>query len=160
MDDRHPDQGEGQDTAEQDLGQADLCQPGLQDLRSEAGYLRAQFPASVEAATLARQACGLLLPLAGGRHHDLKLLVSELVTNSVRHADVDGDNTVWLDVAVGPDRIRLDVADSGSGFQAPELPEPGVPRVGGWGLALVNQLCDRWGTSDKGSHVWAELAGG
>ena len=135
-------------------------QPGRQTSRPEAqedGYLRAQFPATGEAATLARQACGLLLPLAGDRRDDLELLVSELVTNSVRHADVDGDNTIWLEIAVGPDGIRIDVTDSGPGFKAPQLPEPGVPQVGGWGLVLVNQLCDQWGISDKGSHVWAEL---
>ena len=128
------------------------------DRGADGGYLRAQFPASGQAATLARQASALLLPLAGDRRNDLELLVSELVTNSVRHADVDGDNTIWLEIAVGPDRIRLDVADSGPGFKAPALPEPGVPQVGGWGLVLVNQLCERWGISDKGSHVWAELA--
>lgn len=122
------------------------------------GYLKAQFPASGEAATLARQALGLLLPLAGDRADDLELLVSELVTNSVRHADVDGDNTVWLEITVRPDGIRIDVADSGPGFSAPQPPEPGVPQVGGWGLVLVNQLCESWGISAKGSHVWAEIA--
>ncbi len=131
--------------------------PG-RDQGVDGGYFRAQFPASGEAATLARQACGLLSPLAGERSYDLTLLVSELVTNSVRHASVDGENIISLEVGVQPDGIRVDVSDSGPGFETPELPKPGVPQVGGWGLVLVNQLCERWGISDKGSHVWAELA--
>ena len=84
---------------------------------------------------------------------DLMLLVSELVTNAVRHARSDRFE-VRLDVA--PDRLRLEVHDEGAGF-VPEI-APYDDGTGGYGLFIVDQLADRWGVDrDEQGLVWLEL---
>lgn len=89
------------------------------------------------------------------RLEDVRLLVSELVTNGVLHGHADAGETLRLTIACDG-KLRVDVIDPGDGFV------PGAPRseaVGGWGLMLVDELADRWGVTRNGStHVWFELA--
>jgi anti-sigma regulatory factor (Ser/Thr protein kinase) len=86
----------------------------------------------------------------------LRLLVTELVTNSVRHAGA----TAWiaLDVELYANAVRVAVSDRGDGFEPPAIPTPHVDRPGGWGLCLVDRLADRWGVKrgDRTS-VWFEM---
>ncbi|MER7487523.1 SpoIIE family protein phosphatase [Streptomyces sp. NPDC126497] len=80
-----------------------------------------------------------------------ELVVSELVTNAIRHAG-------------GPVRLRLireralvcEVFDGGS--TAPHLRHPRATDEGGRGLLLVSQLAQRWGTRfvPDGKIIWAE----
>jgi anti-sigma regulatory factor (Ser/Thr protein kinase) len=93
---------------------------------------------------------------------DVRLLVSELVTNSVRHSDAEPPDAVRLEVAVDSETVRVEVADGGSGF-APRPRQPGQSKAGGWGLFLVDRLADRWGVAQNHlSRVWFEIdvAGG
>ncbi|HEY2601948.1 MAG TPA: ATP-binding protein [Thermoleophilaceae bacterium] len=91
------------------------------------------------------------------RLHDMRLLVSELVTNSVRHAVAGDSEQLELAVLVSKQCIHVSVTDPGPGFEAsPRSPDddPGS----GWGLFLVEQLSDRWGVEVNGStQVWFEL---
>jgi anti-sigma regulatory factor (Ser/Thr protein kinase) len=88
---------------------------------------------------------------------DVRLLVSELVTNSVRHSDVGPGDTVGLDVTLDARRIRVEVSDSGRGFE-PRPRKPGQSKAGGWGLFLVDRLADRWGVArNHFTHVWFEI---
>jgi anti-sigma regulatory factor (Ser/Thr protein kinase) len=88
---------------------------------------------------------------------DLRLLVSELVTNSVRHAGLEKMQTIELKVKLLPDTVRVEVNDQGTGF----TPTPRNDRSedqSGWGLYLVSRLADRWGVSSDGvTRVWFEL---
>lgn len=88
---------------------------------------------------------------------DLRLLVSELVTNSVRHAGLRDSQTIELKVKVVEDTVRVEVNDQGSGFE----PTPRTAQSedeSGWGLYLVSRLSDRWGVSSDGvTRVWFEL---
>jgi anti-sigma regulatory factor (Ser/Thr protein kinase) len=89
---------------------------------------------------------------------DVVLVISELVTNSVRHAGLDASDPVQLSVNVDGDTVRVAVRDMGPGFKPPPAPDdPG--HVGGWGLVLVEQLADRWGVESDGDAnvVWCEL---
>ena len=81
------------------------------------------------------------------------LVVTELVTNAVRH----GQSTVTLAVTVDDGRLLLEVTDDGSGV--PKVRHPGWQAVGGRGLLLVEALATRWGVrrSLDGKVVWAEL---
>lgn len=84
-----------------------------------------------------------------------QLLVTEVVTNSVRHARADA---VELAVNVEPDRLRVEVANPGAAFRPrsrEESPEPNP----GWGLFLVDELSDSWGVQadTTGQRVWFEL---
>jgi anti-sigma regulatory factor (Ser/Thr protein kinase) len=91
----------------------------------------------------------------------LRLLVTELVTNSVRHTECD---SLTLRVAVGKAAVLTEVADDGPSFDADAAVEAEQPadrgENTGWGLFLVQRLARDWGVKqDKHSkRVWFELA--
>jgi anti-sigma regulatory factor (Ser/Thr protein kinase) len=82
----------------------------------------------------------------------LQLVGTELVNNAVVH----GDGEITVTVAVTDERVRLDVADHGSG--APEVGVREGGEHGGWGLQIVNRLSSRWGVIEGTTHVWCEIA--
>jgi anti-sigma regulatory factor (Ser/Thr protein kinase) len=124
--------------------------------------LERDLAATPEAAAEARHALDVI-PTAGfpaGRQSDVRLLVSELVTNAVRHAELTPGDLIRLVVDTGDSRLRVEVHDPGGGF-VPVEPAPDPARPSGWGLYLVAELADRWGVeSDGTTHVWFELDGG
>ena len=88
---------------------------------------------------------------------ELRLLVTELVTNSVRHAASDR-GWIMLDVDIYANSVRVQVTDRGPGFQPDPKPRPHEDRPGGWGLCLVDRLADRWGVDrDEATAVWFEV---
>jgi anti-sigma regulatory factor (Ser/Thr protein kinase) len=90
-----------------------------------------------------------------GRHDDVVLVVSELVTNAVRH----GQGAPALRMSGTPTHVRIEVTDDD-----PTLPKPGTPRPtgGGWGLNLVQTLAADWGAARRngGKVVWCEMTAG
>jgi anti-sigma regulatory factor (Ser/Thr protein kinase) len=118
-----------------------------------------QFPPTDDAPTEARAALGVLAQiLAADVLEDLQLVVSELVTNSVRFGP---RRPITLSLDVDRDgMVRAEVVDQGDGEQAKvEMAlEPSVD--GGWGLYLVDHLTRRWGVEEGSTHVWFELGGG
>lgn len=84
-----------------------------------------------------------------------QLLVTELVTNSVRHA---GAEAVDLAVSVDPTKVRVEVTNPGAPFEPRRREEAEEPNPG-WGLFLVDELSDAWGVQgDAGrQRVWFEL---
>jgi len=117
-----------------------------------------RLSAAPEAAAEARRALDDLGgELPGGRMRDVRLLVSELVTNAVRHADLAGEDVIELVIELADHRLRVEVHDPGGGF-VPSAPSPDPARPSGWGLYLVAELADRWGVdSDETTLVWFEL---
>lgn len=90
---------------------------------------------------------------------DLRLLVSEVVTNAVRHTGAAPDARVRLVVEARPGVVRIEVHDEGVGFRAPSDPRPRPEGTSGWGLYLVGKLARSWGTvPPPDPHVWFELA--
>ncbi len=89
---------------------------------------------------------------------DLSLLVSELATNSVRHAGLRSRDLIQLRVEASDRMIRVDVSDPGAGFGA-SVPERDPKGPGGWGLFLTERLADRWGVDREGgwTTVWLEV---
>lgn len=91
------------------------------------------------------------------------LLVSELVTNSVRHGGLLPSEKIELRVEASARRLRVEVAEPGRGFEAQPEPQPrrdatGGGATGGWGLLLVDRLSTAWGVENDGStRVWFEL---
>jgi anti-sigma regulatory factor (Ser/Thr protein kinase) len=81
------------------------------------------------------------------------LVMSELVTNAVRH----GDGDIVTRVALVAGEVRIAVTDSGAAL--PELLPADPHRVGGVGLLIVDRLADRWGVDrfPGGKTVWATL---
>src|SRR2546423_11607944 len=106
---------------------------------------RYRLPHDPEAPAVARRALDPLQPaLDPDALEELRLLVSELVTNAVRHGRPVGDDGVELKVWLDRGMARVEVVDGGGGFSPPDgPPEGGQP--GGWGLVVVDRLADRWG---------------
>jgi serine phosphatase RsbU (regulator of sigma subunit)/anti-sigma regulatory factor (Ser/Thr protein kinase) len=117
-----------------------------------------RLPGGPGAAPLARQAVGELEPrLEHAMFANVRLLVSELVTNSVRHAQPSASGSVELRAKVFTDRVRIEVGDHGYGFDPREnvVSRDSPSR---WGLYLVDQLADRWGVSNSdATSVWFEI---
>jgi anti-sigma regulatory factor (Ser/Thr protein kinase) len=89
---------------------------------------------------------------------NVQLVVSELVTNGVRHGGSVGP--LWVSLAIQQDVVRLEVIDTGEGFDRGEvLRAPQNPAaVSGRGLHLVDAIADRWGlVSDGRTRVWVEF---
>jgi anti-sigma regulatory factor (Ser/Thr protein kinase) len=94
--------------------------------------------------------------LDGGWLFDLGVLVSEVVTNAVRHGGAQRDLTVVVHVALALEVLRVEVCDQGPGFTPPRTPRP-RPQGGGNGLVLLDRLSSRWGVAiDDGTCVWFE----
>jgi anti-sigma regulatory factor (Ser/Thr protein kinase) len=84
------------------------------------------------------------------------LLVSEVVSNAVRHSNGPPEQRISLDATVTDRFVRIAVTDAGSGFS----PRPRDPeRLGeGYGLFLVAKAASAWGVdTEDGTTVWFEL---
>jgi len=96
---------------------------------------------------------------------DAGLVLSELISNALRHATPLPDATVRVAWWLEGDCLEIAVSDGG-GPTVPAVNEPGSSAIGGRGLGIVDRLALRWGVDtapdgDGGSEtttVWAELA--
>lgn len=86
-----------------------------------------------------------------------KLLVSELVTNAVRHVPAGENDLIELVVAREDGHVRVEVADRGPGFTP--APRADLSEASsGWGLHIMSKIANRWGVEvDDGSRVWFEI---
>jgi anti-sigma regulatory factor (Ser/Thr protein kinase) len=86
---------------------------------------------------------------------DATLLVSEVVTNAVRHAR--SDLVLRASMTVG--RLRISVEDREGGTLPRPGASPGEEAESGWGLLLVEALSEAWGveTTPGGKRVWFDL---
>lgn len=96
--------------------------------------------------------------LAGQQLLDVAVLVSELVTNAVRHGGAGPDETIVVHLALAPEVLRVEVCDRGPGFDPPAVPRR-RSEGGGNGLVLLSRLSTSWGVAgDDGTCVWFERA--
>ncbi len=88
---------------------------------------------------------------------DAVLLISELVTNSVRHAGAAAGTPLLVTAELTADVLRLEVGDTGQG-RAIARRAPDVEHGSGFGLHLIDSLAARWGIDHVGgTQVWCEL---
>ena len=89
---------------------------------------------------------------------DVRLVVSELVANSVRHGGLSLNDQILLSVMVSEGSVRGRVCDPGPGFEKPPEPHPRPDLSGGWGLPIIERISDRWGVK-RNNHVcvWFEI---
>jgi len=118
-----------------------------------------RLPASFQATQLARQAIQELPALDD--HEDVsfvgQLLTTELVTNAVRHPDLDAD-TISLDVECSDGTLHVEVTDFGSGFNPLSAARQNGLRAR-HGLHLLDALADRWGyrCGEGMCRLWFDL---
>lgn len=92
---------------------------------------------------------------------DARLVVDELVSNSVRHANLSVEHgRVTLRLVVRRGMLEGSVCDTGEGFEVVRPPRPREDMSGGWGLPIVERLCSRWDTSRQDGLfcVWFEMS--
>ena len=116
--------------------------------------VRLTIPAKAEYITLARLALsGLsgLRPLGEEALGDMKLAVTEACTNSVRHGYNEGDGIVEVVYELQPDRLVVEVADDGPGFDAAgDRPNGDGLAEGGLGIAIIRAVSDEF---EAGKHA-------
>jgi serine/threonine-protein kinase RsbW len=104
-----------------------------------------------------RRLAALSAPFLDAVQRDhLKLVISEVVTNAIRH----GASDAVVTVAVTPKEefLCVQVTDAGGGL-APKPQALASDEDGGFGLFLVERLTRRWGVTRENDHtrVWFEL---
>jgi anti-sigma regulatory factor (Ser/Thr protein kinase) len=85
---------------------------------------------------------------------DVKLLVSELISNSVKYGR-EGQVQLILR-SENPHHVHVEVVDQGVGF-VPAARDRPKTEPGGWGLHMVEALTERWGVREGSTHVWFEI---
>ena len=91
------------------------------------------------------------------RSQDAALVVSELIGNSLRHAQARADGTLLVSWQVADEEIVVEVSDGGTG--EPVMQVAGADAANGRGLVVIDALARRWGTryDGTGTTVWAAL---
>jgi anti-sigma regulatory factor (Ser/Thr protein kinase) len=89
---------------------------------------------------------------------DAQLLISEVVTNSLRHGEPGDGDTVLVRVYLAAESLRLEIVNRGTAgnvtARQPDHESPG----GGFGLDLVDRLTASWGVRRNGdTNVWFEM---
>jgi anti-sigma regulatory factor (Ser/Thr protein kinase) len=90
---------------------------------------------------------------------DVALLVTEMVTNSVRHAGVGPHANVGVELLVFADRLRVVVVDPGS-TRVPRLVRRLADEPRGIGLLVVDRVSISWGVARDGAGVtrtWCDV---
>lgn len=115
-----------------------------------------RFPAEANSVAAARRfTTDLLGELPPETLDAIELMVSELATNCVRHAESGFE----LRIASAAGQIRVEVTDDAGGTPAKRTPGPEDPH--GRGLQIVEMFSDAWGVNplrDEGKTVWFEVA--
>jgi serine/threonine-protein kinase RsbW len=123
--------------------------------------VRLTIPAKAEYIALVRLALsGLsrLRPLSEETLGDLKLAVTEACTNSVRHGYSSGEGTVEIVYELQPDRLVVEVADDGPGFDAAgDRPSDENLAEGGLGIAIIRAVSDEFEAGDRASGRGSRL---
>ncbi|MCP9487705.1 MAG: ATP-binding protein [Gaiellaceae bacterium MAG52_C11] len=117
------------------------------------------LPAETAAIVQARRAVDRVDALAAHpeARFALRMLVSELFANGVKHGGDRG--RITLELEVFDNRVRVEIGDHGEGFDPRDVSMPDEDATSGRGLALLDSLADRWGVTRLGEHrVWFELA--
>jgi len=129
----------------------------------ETRTVRLTIPAKPEYITLSRLALSGLSrvrPFADETLADLKLALTEACSNSVRHAYDDDKGHVSISFELRDDRVVIEVADNGTGFEPEAAGKNGDETElseGGLGIAIIRSIADEveigGGANGRGSRL-------
>ena len=86
------------------------------------------------------------------------LVVSEVVTNSVTHADLTAAQPIDLNIRASDGCLRIEVTDEGAAGFDPVVTVPYAGQRSGRGFWMIDQLTDRWGVDfTHSTRVWCEF---
>jgi len=139
-----------------------VCSAALPDDAKLDGLPEARFGinrrmrAGLNSPVEARRVVGAL-PLEEDARERLALLVTELVTNSIRHGGLAAGDPIELELAGEDGQVWVAVHDRGAGFDPNNA--NGDSMDFGYGLAIVASLADEWGveTGPDGCTVWCAV---
>jgi anti-sigma regulatory factor (Ser/Thr protein kinase) len=124
-------------------------------------HLDMELPAEAGSVSRARHLLEGVPGLAGHQPLllDMRLALSEMVTNGIRHGTRSSAELVEVTIDVDGRRVRIEVRDPGAGFDpAGRTDLPPSHSTAGRGLHLVDALANRWGVElASGTLVWAEF---
>ena len=91
---------------------------------------------------------------------EAELVVTELVTNSLRHASPLADRTVRIHWKARGDNVEVEVSDGGAETEPAPAPRQ-MWATSGRGLRIVRSIAHEWGVQrdEKQTTVWAALGG-
>jgi serine/threonine-protein kinase RsbW len=123
--------------------------------------IRLTIPAKPEYITLCRLALtGLsrVRELSQETLGDLKLAITEACSNAVRHAYPQGGGVVEILYDLRPDRLVIEVADDGEGFEPAAEREDGDDlSEGGLGIAIIRSIADEFEIESQGNGRGSRL---
>ena len=123
--------------------------------------IRLTIPAKPEYITLCRLALtGLsrVRRLSQETLGDLKLAITEACSNAVRHAYPEGGGMVEILYDLRPDRLVIEVADDGEGFEpVGEREDGGELSEGGLGIAIIRSIADEFEIGSQGNGRGSRL---
>jgi serine/threonine-protein kinase RsbW len=111
--------------------------------------LSESYPATPQTVAVVRRSVVDLaraLGIRGSKLDDVRLAVSEAVTNVVLHAYPSGTGLVHVTAQAADDELWVLIADDGAGHNIPSK-RPGL----GWGLALITKSCDEFTLVERAS---------
>ena len=135
------------------MDEATLVEKGDEEIEGMR-TVRLRIPARAEYVALARLALSGLADLAALPEElvaDLKLALTEAVSNSVRHAYGEGGGFVSVAYELGHDSLAVEVVDDGEGFDPDKPPvlEGEELTEGGLGIAIIRTIADDFELDSK-----------
>jgi len=115
------------------------------------------LPSDARAARAARRSlCALEDYVSGETIDDLTLLVSELVSNCVKHASLASNEGIQVDAEPAGKKIHVEVTNPGGAELTNKIGRRS--EESGWGLFILTRVASRWGvTTDGSTSVWFEI---
>ncbi len=120
--------------------------------------IRLNVPAEPASLAVVRRAVRGLEDVCGPEMTErLTVILSELVTNSIRHGGLGRKAKVEVELEAGEAGARGRVVDPGRGFDPRIVPRRALDE-GNLGLRIVDRFAERWGVNrNGGTEVWFEI---
>jgi serine/threonine-protein kinase RsbW len=121
--------------------------------------VRLSFRSDVEAPAVGRQALhDVLVETPTRTVQDAQLLLTEVMTNAIRHAGLGSEDAISVLIRVSDRSVEVEVSNRGPSFDPRSAPPRS--RGTGWGLLLLDRIAEDWGVRPAGANevgVWFRL---